>query len=282
MKKFVFSRYLLVCRKQFADDWHRQMGFTAVMSLLLFFIYWIMNGQINMINGAAMENELQTSTNVLLFSWVKIAVFVGIVLLAIGYQSAHSMPFMKSKTLQIAHLVLPATTMEKYLAAETFAFVFSIMEAVVAFFVADALQYFLTDRFTIADIASLSSSDAMDMILASTSSVTGNLFTLFVCVAVASLFFHSAWFTFCATLFRKHPFLFGILVMWGVNQVIGVSATTLTMDFMNNMFSSMQDASADMIAMKMKTLLYVAVFGQLLLAVGFWIWSYFRMKRVEL
>ncbi len=273
MKKFDFSRYLLVCRKQFVEDWRRQVGFTAVMAILLFFIFWIVNWQIDMMTTM---NETDTAA---IFSCVKIVAFVSVTMLAIGYQSAHSMPFMKTKTSQIAHVVLPATTMEKYFAAETFAFVFSVIEAIVAFFIADGLQFALTGRFTIADVASISSPE-LDNIF---HTQEANAFLpLVVGFAVASLFFHSAWFTLCATLFRKHPFLFGMLIMWGINQVLSIFGSMISLDIINEIFASMDNMSNEEVLSQFQNILYIAIFSQLALAICFWIRSYFRMKKVEL
>lgn len=278
MKNFDLSRYVLVCRKQFVEDWRRQVGFTAVMAILLFFAFWIVNWQIDIMKTTNETNSV-LDDSVAIFSLLKIVIFVSVTLLAIGYQSAHSMPFMKSKTLQIAHIVLPATTMEKFFAAETFAFVFSVIEAIVAFFIADALQYALTGMFTIADIASIpySELDRMFNFLE-----ISTFLPLVVCSAVASLFFHSAWFTLCATFFRKHPFLLGMLIMWGVNQVLSIFGSMLPLDLINEIFVTMDQISKEELVSKFQNILYVAIFGQLVLAIGFWIWSYFRMKKVEL
>lgn len=278
MKKFDFSRYILVCRKQFVEDWRRQIGFTAVMAILLFFVFWIINWQIDIMKTTN-EPDSVLDDSAVMFSWLKIVAFVFVTMLAIGYQSAHSMPFMKSKTLQIAHIVLPATTMEKFFAAETFAFVFSVIEAIVAFFIADTLQYALTGMFTIADIASIPYSGLdygfnfleIDAFL-----------PLVTCSAVASLFFHSAWFTLCATFFRKHPFLLGMLIMWGVNQVLSIFGSILPLDLVSEIFVTMDKISKEELVSKFQNILYIAIFSQLVLAIGFWIWSYFRMKKVEL
>lgn len=278
MKKFDFSRYLLVCRKQFVEDWRRQVGFTAVMAILLFFVFWIINWQIDMMTTMN-ETDSVPGDSAMIFSWLKIVAFVSVTMLAIGYQSAHSMPFMKSKTSQIAHVVLPATTMEKYFAAETFAFVFSVIEAIVAFFIADGLQFALTGRFTIADVASISSPE-LDNIF---HTQEANAFLpLVVGFAVASLFFHSAWFTLCATFFRKHPFLLGMLIMWGVNQVLSIFGSVLPLDLVSEIFVTMDKISKEELVSKFQNILYIAIFSQLVLAIGFWIWSYFRMKKVEL
>lgn len=277
MRKFDFSRYILVCRKQFVEDWRRQIGFTAVMAILLFFIFWIVNWQIGTIQN--MTDVPDESMNALWLSLAKVGTFAGVVLLAIGYQSAHSMPFMKTKTSQIAHVVLPATTLEKYLATETFAFVFSVIEAIVAFFVADGLQYFLTDRFTIADIASISSPELYNVFH---NQVANTFLPLVICTVIASLFFHSAWFTLCATFFRKHPFLLGMLIMWGINQVLSIFGSMVPLDFYSEIFASIDKMSNEERISQYQTFLYMAIFGQIVLAIGFWIWSYFRMKKVEL
>ena len=283
MKKFDFSRYILVCRKQFVEDWRRQIGFTAVMAILLFFVFWIANWQIDMMMSYNEINSDVSDGSVVFFSWYKIVMFVAVTMLAIGYQSAHSMPFMKTKTSQIAHVVLPATTMEKYFAAETFAFVFSVIEAMVAFFIADTLQYALTGHFTLAEISSTSS---LIEILRN-SGITMNsdnatIISLSVCVIVASLFFHSAWFTFCATLFRKHPFLFGMLILWGANQVLSIFVSSISFNFLSVIITPLKDMSNAEIMLYFEEILYMLIFGQLVLAMGFWIWSYFRMKKVEL
>jgi len=280
MKKFVFSRYINVCRKQFIDDFRRQIGFTAVMSILLFFIFWIVNWQIGMAQMTEYSDSAVDMTA--FFSWWKIAAFVGVVMLAIGYQSAHCMPFMKSKTAQIAHTVLPATTLEKYAAAETFAFVFSILEAVAAFFIADGLQYLLNGHFTLTEISSADMS-ALQLMFPDIQTFD-YMFTLLILTMVASIFFHSAWFTFCATFLRKHPFLFGILILWGVNQIVSIAFSSISLNFLSyfNMMVPADGMNFEEIFEKAKTIFYVAIFGQLALSIGFWIWSYFRMKRVEL
>lgn len=279
MKKFDFSRYILVCRKQFVEDWRRQIGFTAVMAILLFFVFWIINWQIDMMTAMDETNSAMSEKSAITFSWTKIIAFASVVMLAIGYQSAHSMPFMKSKTSQIVHVVLPATTLEKYLATETFAFVFSVIEAIVAFFIADGLQFALTGRFTIADIASISFSELNNMF---NIQEVNSFLSLVVCTVVASLFFHSAWFTLCATFFRKHPFLLGMLILWGINQVLSIFGSMVSLDFINEIFAAMDKMSKNEIMAQLQIFLYIAIFGQLVFAVGFWIWSYFRMKKVEL
>jgi len=101
---------------------------------------------------------------------------------------------------------------------------------------------------------------------------------------VASVLFHSAWFTFCATFLRKHPFLFGMLILWGVNQVISIAFTSFSLNFFSyfNMLVPADGMNLEEVIEKTKTIFYIAIFGQLVLSIGFWIWSYFRMKRVEL
>jgi len=280
MKKFVFSRYILVCRKQFVDDYRRQIGFTAVMSILLFFIFWLVNWQIGMMQMTEYGDSAVDMAD--FFSWWKIAAFAGVLMLAIGYQSAHCMPFMKSKTAQIAHTVLPATTLEKYAAAETFAFVFSILEAIVAFFIADGLQYLLNGHFTLTEITSAAMTALQSMF--PDSQTFDTMFTLLVLTMVASILFHSAWFTFCATFLRKHPFLFGMLILWGVNQVVSIAFTSFSLNFFSyfSMLVPNEGKSMEEIIELAQKIFYFAIFGQLALSIGFWIWSYFRMKRVEL
>jgi len=280
MKKFVFSRYILVCRKQFVDDYRRQIGFTAVMSILLFFIFWLVNWQIGMMQMTEYGDSAVDMAD--FFSWWKIGAFVGVLMLAIGYQSAHCMPFMKSKTAQIAHTVLPATTLEKYAAVETFAFVFSILEAIVAFFIADGLQYLLNGHFTLAEINSAAMTALQSMF--PDSQTFDTMFTLLVLTMVASILFHSAWFTFCATFLRKHPFLFGMLILWGVNQVVSIAFTSFSLNFFSyfSMLVPDEGKSMEEIIELAQKIFYFAIFGQLALSIGFWIWSYFRMKRVEL
>lgn len=282
MKKFDFSRYLLVCRKQFVEDWRRQVGFTAVMAILLFFIFWIVNWQINMMTAMDETNSAVSEGSVVFFSWYKIIMFVAVTILAIAYQSAHSMPFMKTKTSQIAHVVLPATTMEKYFAAETFAFVFSVIEAVIAFFIADALQYALTGHFTLAEVSSTSLIEVLRNSGMTIDSDYSVIISLSVCVIVASLFFHSAWFTFCATLFRKHPFLFGMLILWGANQVLSIFVSTVSFNFLSLIITPLENMTHAETILYFKEILYGLIFGQLAVAIGFWIWSYSRMKKVEL
>lgn len=282
MKKFDFSRYILVCRKQFVEDWRRQVGFTAVMAILFFFIFWIVNWQINMMMSYNEINSDVSEGSVVFFSWYKIVMFVAVTMLAIGYQSAHSMPFMKTKTSQIAHVVLPATTMEKYFAAETFAFVFSVIEAVIAFLIADALQYALTDHFTLAEVSLTSLIEVLKISGITMNSDYSVIISLSACTIVASLFFHSAWFTFCATLFRKHPFLFGMLILWGANQVLSIFVSSISFNFLSVIITPLKDMSNAEIMLYFEEILYGLIFGQLAVAIGFWIWSYFRMKKVEL
>ena len=277
MKKFDFSRYILLCRKQFVEDYRRHIIFTAVMSTVLFFLLWFVNWQLSMLE-MTMDTGFTSGADLTFLSWLKIFYFLFVLMLVIGYQSAHCMPFMRTKTAQISYIMLPATTFEKYAVAQTFAFGFSILEAIIAFFVADGLQYAINSHFTLAEIFSSDVRNILTMTLLQGSVIPDKMMVFGCLLPFTSLFIFSAWYTLCATLFRKHPFLFGTLILLGINQVLSMVYSIIY----SNMMVTDVEVDINSILERTSIVLAIIVIVQFVLAVCLWMWSYFRMKRVEL
>lgn len=277
MKRFSLHRYGLMLHKQVAEDWKRQTAFTAVITIIIFMTFWLMNWLASIGADTLGSPEAALSARQT-FAFVKFAIVVSVVCLAIGYNSAHSMPFRRSRRTEIAHLVLPASVGEKYAVVLTQALVLPLLECAAAYLIADLLQWAITGIFTTADLVGLLGAPDMPAEMS-------GLLSLVIWAVLVSTLLYSAWFTFSATLFRKHPFLFGILILWGIQQVGGsvlFSATGMYSRFEMALSSLLSDMNDLQIIDSVNQISTAMIIAQIVIAVVLWVWSYFRMKRAQI
>ena len=271
------NRYILTLRYQLALDWKRQLAFTGTLTVLLFMIFWVMSW----VTGSADASIDPASQRTVqgMYAFVKILAALTLLSLAIGYNSAHSMPFMSSKTAHIAYLTLPASTAVKYAVTQTRALLLSLVETLLALLLSELFVYLLTG------IWSMGSYFAIDW---DTFSPTGNsaslhtLFNLIIWICAVMTLLYSAWFTLCATLFRRHPFLYGVLILWGVQQLFQVASIAAfpslagLFDGIASSFSGVRTIDA------LIPYGYWAIAALLLLSLLLWLISYHRLRRAAI
>ena len=281
MEKFNFRRYNLLLRKQIGESWLRQIVLAVVLIILFYLVLWLFNG----IKDDVVMNENPVSDAYITYfiTFLKIFVSLGVCSLAIGYQSAHSMPFINSTPDQIAHAVLPATTIEKFAVVLTCALVLSTVEASVAFVIADMLQYLIAGSSTIIDLSAIDVEQLTayfgdwDIILRLIQNIYWPL--------IAALLLCSAWFAFCATWAYEKGFIVGIVIIWGTRQILTLFIGTRS-DVMSRVtdvvLSHVEDKTTGQFVDTYNEILLWTTVVEVVIAIGLWIWNYYRMKRVKI
>lgn len=266
------------------EDWKRHVLFTLVLMLVFFMMFWSVNWMVGMMPELESAMPGSDISIPMLFSVIyKSAIFFGVTSIAVAYQSAHSMPFMRSKGLQTQHAVLPASNVEKYGVVLTVSLVISVLESVVASLMADMFQYLMTDISFFSQLSAVDFEfllkDAPDPVLAQ------QIVSLLIWIFVMSIFLSSGWFTLSATVFRKHPFLMGVLIYWGVSQLLNIAMFSYSQYLMNFItmisahFQGITDVEALLELRNASIVLFVAM---AVLTFGFWFWGYKRMSKAEL
>lgn len=279
-----FIRYELVLRKQMVEDWKRHVLFTLVMMLIFFMTFWSVNWIVGMMpetESAMSGSDIDVKS--LISVIYKFAIFIGVTSIAVAYQSAHSMPFMRSKGLQTQHAVLPASNVEKYGVVLTVSLVISALESVIALLIADLFQYLMTGLSFFSQFSSVD----FELLLKTVPDVAlvRQIVTLLICVSVMSIFLSSGWFTLSATVFRKHPFLMGVLIYWGISQLLNIALYSYSQYLMNflTMVSAHFQGITDVEALhELRNASIVLFVAMAVLTLVFWFWGYKRMSKSEL
>lgn len=281
MNCFSLRRYGLLMKKQLIETRRRQLLFTIVLTLILFMTFWLVNWMSGL-DASLYGSDESLSMARAAFAVTKFAIFISITCLAIGYNSAHSMPFMRTRQRQTAYMTLPASMGEKYAVIQTHAFLLSLIEALIAGAVADGLQQAVTGISTIADLSHI---NWASLIASGMPVEFEGIFRLGLWSMAASVLLYSAWFTFAATLFRKHPFLFGLLIIWGVQQIFSTvlfAETGMMQTMMETIGQTMEQFTSSEIFGSLHRIGLASIIGQAALALILWVWSYIRLKRAQL
>ncbi len=270
IKTFSFNRYILLLKKQYKENFRRRLVIMAISIVLMALGFMLIEWISNIIKADLGQEQIMEIAKTGLKSFFLMVVPITLVSLMIAYHSAHSMPFMKNKIRQRAYMLLPASSLEKYATAIVMSFFLTLVEWLITFFIADLVQFLYSGKFVINSIFNIA-----PFLTFVGNSVSSDMALYFgdysIYLFIISLLFSSAWFTMSATLFRKHPFLLGYLCYFVGSQIFG-----LIINLYNNSFAMGNLDEFDIIGT-----VNIHLVMSLVLIPTFWIWSYYRMKRVE-
>ncbi|MCQ2344298.1 MAG: hypothetical protein MJ002_05165 [Paludibacteraceae bacterium] len=279
MKNFTVGKYASLMRSSLMVDRKLHAVFVVMLTLLflLFFIFY--NALVKATVVGLSPAELMV--NMGMYGFFKIVILLSIVAVVVGFSSAHSVYFLGKDDLRYASMMRPATNMERYAVVLTHSFLIAIFDSLLAFAVADLLQWFVTGNVPTDYFADVD----WNYVYITGILPKGSEAFMDKCIVVAafSILFSSAWFSLCATIFSRHPFIFGLLLLWVMTQIVSL-ALFLVVGFSTGLdswrdldidnFSTVQIlASLDSFANWVIALMSLAT-------VVFFAASYIRMKKV--
>lgn len=292
-KTFSFQRYIQLFKTQLGETWKRHLIVTLVFVLLMTLGFVFQNFFLRIFG----EPDIDEQINIFVMGVRAISgTFIPFSILAfmLIYQAAHSMPFISTKTRSLSYIFLPSTIAEKFCVALTFIFVITFLEWCAVFFLSDILQYIMGGemmvfgsfmRFDyISGMSALfeptSASGFYDSFKGEDIDALEKMFGLqpryYYTMILSPLVYVSAYFV-GANFFRQHPFLLTTLVLWGVSSVLGTIRFGILFAFeeLETLFVN----PFDLFTTGYLTYYYVS---NILLMIGLFILSYYRMKRLSL
>lgn len=273
MTIFSFHRYALLLKKHLVEDWRRQLTLAGISAaiIVLAYAFMLMFLSIDVYGTIAAFDSDDVLMPISIF--FKVLAF-GILAFMVCYQAAHSMPFRATKARQIAYSTLPVTTAERYAVSLTLSTVITVVECIIGFLVADIIIAVTSGHFLIF------APDYLGRFMSSMQDPAYNVLThpATVLSYILSILTVHSWYTLCATMFRRHPFLVGTLIYMLASQILGMlSIGTLGMfDFF---------ASPDVIQLSFDTIgtwIWASNVISIAIVVIFYILSYIRVKRMQI
>lgn len=196
--------------------------------------------------------------------------------LLFAYQTAHCMPYMKNRVQHIAYLMIPASNGEKFAAAVTISYVLPTVYTFLALHLSNLAQLPFTGEW----MSMSQEFTGMFSELVRTEPQISEWIMRFVTglavYCAVSIVFSGGWYTASATLFRRHPFLLGSVILYLAGQVAGFALI-----FGN--FSLFNNAEADPAGMMglMTNYFYVLSAIYAVLTPALYVFAYRRMKSAE-
>jgi hypothetical protein len=201
----------------------------------------------------------------------------------VSYQAAHSMPFMKNKVSQTAYIMVPASIKEKFTLSVLVSFVIPILEMIAVLLLTELTMWIFTQEFIVSrSIIEVGGAFLHFLSLAMNenvlSNVTGTWLSWFVAAMILSFIMSHAWFMCSASLFRKHPFLIGYIIMYVISQIFGMIFLFVTVGNINDVESY---SGAQGMAF-MSNLWIVYSIASAIMIIPLYYFAYRRMARAQL
>ncbi len=291
-KTFSFQRYIQLFKTQLGENWKRHLIVTLVFVLLMTLAFAFQNfflGILGKSDGGDEINVFIMGVRAISGTFIPLSILV----LMLIYHAAHSMPFIATKTRSLSYIFLPSTIAEKFCVALTFIFVITFIEWCAVFFLSDIIQYIMggemmvLSSFMRVDLISgmstlfepTSASGFYESYSSEDISVLEKVFGLqpryYYTMILSPLVYVSAYFV-GANFFRQHPFLLTTLALWGISSIVGmirfgfIAAFGGVETYLNPFF---------FISTGYLTYYYIS---RVLLMIGLFTLSYYRMKRLSL
>lgn len=277
MKTFSFRKYLTLLRSSLLVDWKAHMVF-AVLLILLFYVFFLFYNTLANATVAGMSSD-EMMINLGVYGFLKIIIILFIVAVVVGFSSAHSVYFLGTQNSAYSSIMRPATKVERFAVVMTRSFLISVIDAFIAFVIADLLQWITTGNFPVdyygdIDWNYVSQTNALP-------DGTEVLLHKGIAAATTSILFCSAWFSFCATTFSRHPFIFGMLLLWVMAQLVSLAiffiiGFSAVLDYWEE--KGIDDIGKTLIITKLDSFTTWVIALLALASIFFWIVSYVRMK----
>ncbi len=262
------NTFILLCAKYLKEEWRRQLILAGVLTIICALATRI---TVFVIDQVTVEDTFLTDDILLVFN----VCLVLLCFLVLSYHTAHSMPFMANKQRHIQYNLLPASKTQKFLSVLVLPIVITIIQCLIAIPLGDLIQYLWTDQ----SILHLMSTTDMSLKFTPEQQAIAGVETYYETWSytkvhistIASLILLHAWALLSATIFRKYPFILGF-----ITYCIGLG-----------LISSLQSITEDLIYFISKTnyscisSINAEICISITLALAFYVWSYFRMRKAQ-
>lgn len=257
------NHYMLLVRRYFGENWKRH----ALFTLFLVFLFYISFSFAGLIEPTIAED----------FSGVvPMLSAVSILVVAIAYHSAHSMPFLATRTGRIAQAVIPSTPCSKYCAALTAGTLIPLVQTIIAALLADLFRFFRCGAWSLGKVFhSLFWTELGTTV--NDIPGTGTAVAAVIVALIAELLITNAWYTFSATLFRRHPFLIGFIIAAFISQVLSI----ICAPFISRIGMLQVESDTEMLHY-FSSFLFIASAVALVFTLILHILAFYRSKTVEL
>ncbi len=271
-QSFSFRRYGLLLRKYMREEYRTQILIFSLLLLVFIGIRAFGNLMVYMMSTGSTPHDDAVGFSLLLqypAMYCAASIFY-------SYQTAHSMPFMRNRVRHIAYLMIPASNREKFATSVTISYCLPIVYSFLAFHLSNLIQMpFTGEWMRIGADFSMIVHEALETEPQLAELLNG--FTVsFVIYCIVSIIFTGAWFSASATLFRRHPFLLGSIIIYLAGQVFGL--IFLAVNF--NLFYGDVQSPGEMAA-ALTNYFYVVSAIYAALTPVLYIFAYRRMKSAE-
>lgn len=279
MKNFSFRKYIVLVRSSMIVEWKTHIMF-GVMLTLLFYICLLLYNHLAKISVAELPNE-EMMVKLGIYGFMKILILFSIISLAVGYFSAQTVYYFSTPNTKYASIMQPASKLELFAVMVTRSFLISVIEAFCAFIIADLLQWATTGDFPVDYYGSID----WEYVHRTRALPKGTdiLFEKVIATAVIGVLFCSSWFSLCATLFRRHPFIFGMLLLWVMTQIVSVALFVVvgfSTDLRQWTDNGMYEIDLALLLPKLDKFTNIVLAMLSFATILFWATSYIRIKKV--
>lgn len=266
-------------RSSLLVDWKAHTTFLAVLVLMFYALFRIYNTLVdNTVTGMSTDDMM---LQLGMYGFLKIMITLIIIAIVAGFTSAHSVYFLGQRYSLEAFLLHPVTDAELYAVVQTRSFLIAVFDALLAFGIAEILQWLISGSFPV-DYYARTDWDYINSKHIIPSGVQP-LLQKIICIGVVALFFCNAWFSLCATLFSRHPFIFGLLLLWVMTQFVSIGLFTVvgfSADVTKWVEQGIDRTEANYLISHLHIFVNWVIAIVVIATLVFWTASYIRIKKV--
>lgn len=276
---FDWNRFKKLVAMDFRGVWPR-FGMSMLIITLIPAAIWILFSLINMSPNVDMEIP----------AMVRLGFLAAILTLCAVMAPSRMFKTCNLPKDGIYYAMLPASHLEKYLSQLLYCVIVCPLMCLVAGFVVDTLltlmpfgvyKHYIWEPISYlsgtydADMAAIAeeSAEALQLIKFSLSAI------IFACIL--SYLTYSATFLFTNTIFKSHKVLKTILAWLIVSFVLSIIVNPILLHFMVTNADSFENVTSEGFVSFYKTIFIVSNVVTAILAAGFFLWTYFRLKRMK-
>ena len=276
---FDWNRFKKLVAMDFRGVWPR-FGMSMLIITLIPAALWILFSLINMSPNVDMEIP----------AMVRLGFLAAILTLCAVMAPSRMFKTCNLPKDGIYYAMLPASHLEKYLSQLLYCVIVCPLMCLVAGFVVDTLltlmpfgvyKHYIWEPISYlsgtydADMAAIAeeSAEALQLIKFSLSAI------IFACIL--SYLTYSATFLFTNTIFKSHKVLKTILAWLIVSFVLSIIVNPILLHFMVTNADSFENVTSEGFVSFYKTIFIVSNVVTAILAAGFFLWTYFRLKRMK-
>lgn len=276
---FDWNRFKNLVAMDFRGVWPR-FGMSMLIITLIPAAIWILFSLINMSPNVDMEIP----------AMVRLGFLAAILTLCAVMAPSRMFKTCNLPKDGIYYAMLPASHLEKYLSQLLYCVIVCPLMCLVAGFVVDTLltlmpfgvyKHYIWEPISYlsgtydADMAAIAeeSAEALQLIKFSLSAI------IFACIL--SYLTYSATFLFTNTIFKSHKVLKTILAWLIVSFVLSIIVNPILLHFMVTNADNFENVTSEGFVSFYKTIFIVSNVVTAILAAGFFLWTYFRLKRMK-